>query len=206
MAQVFKPVGASDDKKFIAIVNHFKSKGSAATPEDTDKGQGASNVARTAQAKALLAFADELQKSKGTDKVFLIGDFNSYTKEDPIQVLYGAGYVNQDEKAKNADGSARLLPFGGLVGLAGPRPRLPGGQRRGHRRRHLEHQLGGVRRARVQPLQLQRAPTSTLPDQFRASDHDPVVVGPRRRPPRRPASSSTSWASTTSTAASTPTP
>ncbi|WP_230012772.1 ExeM/NucH family extracellular endonuclease, partial [Microbacterium sp. Bi128] len=103
MAQVFKPVGASDDKKFIAIANHFKSKGSAATPDDTDKGQGASNLARTAQAKSLLAFADELQKSKGTDKVFLIGDFNSYAKEDPINVLTGAGYVNQDEKAKNAD-------------------------------------------------------------------------------------------------------
>ena len=86
-----------------SIANHFKSKGSAATPEDTDKGQGASNLARVAQAKSLLAFADELQQSKGTDKVFLIGDFNSYAKEDPISVLYGAGYVNRS-KAKNADG------------------------------------------------------------------------------------------------------
>ncbi len=63
LAQVFKPVGGAAGTEFIAIANHFKSKGSAATPDDTDKGQGASNLARTAQAKSLLAFAEGLQAS-----------------------------------------------------------------------------------------------------------------------------------------------
>ncbi|WP_326502423.1 hypothetical protein [Rothia nasimurium] len=28
----------------------------------------------------------------------LLGDFNSYTQEDPMQVLYSAGYTNLGEK------------------------------------------------------------------------------------------------------------
>ncbi|MGO4807422.1 ExeM/NucH family extracellular endonuclease [Arthrobacter sp. 2MCAF15] len=177
MAQVFKPVGASDDKKFIAIANHFKSKGSAATPDDTDKGQGASNLARTAQAKSLLAFSDELQKSKGTDKVFLIGDFNSYAKEDPLNVLTGAGYVNQDEKAKNADGSAKhSYLFGGLVGsldhiLASPAANAA----------VTGADIWNINSVESVALEYSRYNNNVTDyyaaDQFRASDHDPVVVG-----------------------------
>ncbi|WP_285320568.1 ExeM/NucH family extracellular endonuclease [Pseudarthrobacter sp. lyk4-40-TYG-27] len=177
LAQVFKPVGAPDDKKFIAIANHFKSKGSAATPDDTDKGQGNSNLARTAQAQSLLAFADELQKSKATDKVFLIGDFNSYGKEDPINVLTGAGYVNQDDKARNADGTAKhSYLFGGLVGsldhiLASPAANavVTGAD------------IWNINSVESVALEYSRYNNNVTdyyaPDQFRASDHDPVVVG-----------------------------
>ncbi|WP_445155319.1 ExeM/NucH family extracellular endonuclease [Arthrobacter sp. Hor0625] len=177
LGQVFKPVGAADDQKFIAIANHFKSKGSAATPEDTDKGQGNSNLARTAQAQSLLGFADELQKSKGTNKVFLIGDFNSYAKEDPINVLTAAGYVNQDEKAKNADGSAKhSYLYGGLVGsldhiLASPAANavVTGAD------------IWNINSVESVALEYSRYNSNVTDyyaaDQFRASDHDPVVVG-----------------------------
>ena len=178
----------SDDKKFIAIANHFKSKGSAATPEDTDKGQGASNLARTAQAKSLLAFSNELQSSKGTDKVFLIGDFNSYAKEDPINVLTAAGYVNQDEKAKNADGSAKhSYLFGGLVGsldhiLASP----------GANAVVTGADIWNINSVESVALEYSRYNNNVTdyyaPDQFRASDHDPVVVGLDLPPPVTPAS------------------
>ena len=177
LAQVFKPVGAADDKKFIAIANHFKSKGSAATPEDTDKGQGASNLARTAQAQSLLAFSNELQTAKGTDKVFLIGDFNAYAKEDPINVFTAAGYVNQDEKARNADGSAKhSYLFGGLVGsldhiLASP----------GANAVVTGADIWNINSVESVALEYSRYNNNVTdyyaPDQFRASDHDPVVVG-----------------------------
>ncbi len=177
LAQVFKPVGAGDDKKFIAIANHFKSKGSAATPNDTDKGQGNSNLARTAQAKSLLAFSNDLQASKGTDKVFLIGDFNAYAKEDPINVFTAAGYVNQDEKAKNADGSAKhSYLFGGLVGsldhiLASPAANavVTGAD------------IWNINSVESVALEYSRFNNNITnyyaADPFRASDHDPVVVG-----------------------------
>ncbi|HSO16493.1 MAG TPA: ExeM/NucH family extracellular endonuclease [Arthrobacter sp.] len=177
MAQVFKPVGATDDKKFIAIANHFKSKGSAATPEDTDKGQGASNLARTAQAKSLLAFSNDLQASKGTDKVFLIGDFNAYAKEDPINVFTAAGYVNQDDKAKNADGTAKhSYLFGGMVGsldhiLASP----------GANAIVTGADIWNINSVESVALEYSRYNNNVTDyyaaDQFRASDHDPVVVG-----------------------------
>lgn len=177
LAQVFKPVGGGAGTEFLAIANHFKSKGSAATPEDTDQGQGASNLARTAQAKSLLEFASSLQSAKGTDKVFLIGDFNAYAKEDPINVLTAAGYVNQDEKARNADGTAKhSYLFGGMVGsldhiLASPAANavVSGAD------------IWNINSVESVALEYSRYNNNVTnyyaPDQFRASDHDPVVVG-----------------------------
>ena len=177
LAQVFKPVGAADDKAFIAVANHFKSKGSASTPDDTDKGQGNSNLARTAQAKSLLAFSNELQASKGTDKVFLIGDFNAYAKEDPINVFTSAGYINQDEKARNADGSAKhSYLYGGMAGsldhiLASP----------GANAVVTGADIWNINSVESVALEYSRYNNNVTnyyaPDQFRASDHDPVVVG-----------------------------
>ncbi|SLK11047.1 ExeM/NucH family extracellular endonuclease [Arthrobacter sp. P2b] len=177
LAQVFKPVGGGAGTQFIAIANHFKSKGSAATPDDTDKGQGASNLARTAQARSLLDFATSLQSAKGTDKVFLIGDFNAYGKEDPINVFTSAGYVNQDDKARNADGSAKhSYLFGGMVGsldhiLASPAANavVTGAD------------IWNINSVESVALEYSRHNNNVTnyyaPDQFRASDHDPVVVG-----------------------------
>ncbi|YCH05973.1 ExeM/NucH family extracellular endonuclease [Arthrobacter sp. alpha11c] len=171
LAQVFKPVGADDDKKFIAIVNHFKSKGSAATPDDTDKGQGASNIARTKQAESLLAFSKDLQASKGTDKVFLIGDFNAYGKEDPINVLTGAGYADLEV----GTGKHSYL-FGGMVGsldhiLASP---AAAGIVTGT-------DIWNINSVESVALEYSRYNNNVTNyyagDEFRASDHDPVVVG-----------------------------
>lgn len=105
LAQAFRPIGEGQNV-FVAIVNHFKSKGCAspgpdpATDPNADQGdgQGCWNALRVTQANAVLAFADQLKTSKGTDKVFLMGDFNAYTQEDPLQRLYAAGYVDQGTK------------------------------------------------------------------------------------------------------------
>ncbi|WP_416418185.1 ExeM/NucH family extracellular endonuclease [Paenarthrobacter aromaticivorans] len=171
LAQVFKPVGADEDKKFIAIVNHFKSKGSAATPDDTDKGQGASNIARTEQAESLLAFSKDLQASNGTDKVFLIGDFNAYAKEDPINVLTGAGYADLE-----AGTGKHSYLFGGMVGsldhiLASP---AAAGIVTGT-------DIWNINSVESVALEYSRYNNNVTNyyagDEFRASDHDPVVVG-----------------------------
>jgi 5'-nucleotidase len=97
LAQEFEIVGA--DTSFIAIVNHFKSKGSGSGADaDQNDGQGASNASRVAQAEALVDFSSALQSELGTDEVFLIGDFNAYTQEDPSVVIMEAGYVDQGSK------------------------------------------------------------------------------------------------------------
>ncbi len=77
------------------IANHFKSKGSG-TGENADQGdgQGASNADRVRQAQALAAFSTTEQEKYGTDRVFMLGDFNAYSEEDPMVVLRDAGYTD----------------------------------------------------------------------------------------------------------------
>jgi 5'-nucleotidase len=112
---VFKPVGGASSDKFLLIVNHFKSKGSAPsdpTDPDADRGQGGWNAARTTQAEALVGWADDLKVETGVKKVYLDGDFNSYTFEDPMQVFYDAGYASLEQQFDTAP----TYLFGGLVG------------------------------------------------------------------------------------------
>ncbi|MBZ4487938.1 ExeM/NucH family extracellular endonuclease [Microbacterium sp. cx-55] len=173
LAQAFTPTGGSDDDAFIAIVNHFKSKGDSEPPATGDNAngvQGAFNGDRTRQAQALVAFADGLKASVGTDDVFLLGDFNSYTQEDPMQVLYEAGYANL------APTDEYTYSFGGQVGS-------------------LDHILASTEAQKlvtgsdvwninsVESIALEYSrynynATNFYDDSpFRSSDHDPLVVG-----------------------------
>ncbi|GAB3158951.1 ExeM/NucH family extracellular endonuclease [Myceligenerans halotolerans] len=99
LAQVFQPAGGAEDTSddVLVISNHFKSKGSVGPwPGDEDQGDGQanSNESRVRQATALVAFAEEQAAAADTDKVLLVGDFNAYEQEDPIQVMADAGYIN----------------------------------------------------------------------------------------------------------------
>jgi 5'-nucleotidase len=110
LAQAFKAVGTSDSKAFAVIVNHFKSKGSG-NPDAY--GQGNANDRRVLQAKRLATFADSFKAARGLDKVFLVGDFNAYSEEDPIQELEKAGYTNLDS---TTDPEEESYNFDGMVG------------------------------------------------------------------------------------------
>ncbi|MCL3819867.1 ExeM/NucH family extracellular endonuclease [Aeromicrobium wangtongii] len=114
LAQAFRPVGGDDTSTFAVVVNHFKSKSSGTLPGDADAGdgQGASNASRVAQAEALVTFADSFAESANTDRVFLTGDFNAYSKEDPIEVLEDAGYVNVPDRFTDEE----TYQFGGGIG------------------------------------------------------------------------------------------
>ncbi|WP_156483831.1 ExeM/NucH family extracellular endonuclease [Brevibacterium linens] len=186
LSQAFAPKDDSDevekDKTFVTISNHFKSKGSGSGPgnEDSGDGQGASNADRVKQAEALVDFAGDQQEAADSELVYLLGDFNSYTQEDPMQVFYEAGY--KDIAAEKTDESTYVY---------------------GSRTGSLDHVLaldasdagdgatafGSVTGAdvwninSVESLALEYSRFNYniadlfAPDQFRASDHDPVVVG-----------------------------
>lgn len=80
------------------VANHFKSKsapsGSPVPPEPADM-QGFFNAERVEQATSLTQFVSTITSdpTKG-EHVALLGDFNAYHEEDPIQVLTGAGFVD----------------------------------------------------------------------------------------------------------------
>ncbi|GAA3644997.1 ExeM/NucH family extracellular endonuclease [Microbacterium marinilacus] len=90
LVQAFKPAGGSDEDAFLVSVNHFKSKGSGT---DDGTGQGLANPDRVGQAHALVDFVAGLIEQTGIEDVFLAGDFNAYSSEDPVQVIEEAGYT-----------------------------------------------------------------------------------------------------------------
>ena len=170
LAQAFEPVGGTKYSRFIVIVNHFKSKGSG--PDD-GTGQGLSNQERISQAEEVTEFSERMMGELDADKVFLTGDFNAYTREDPMQTLYDAGFTDIGSAA-SPDEYTYL--FDGMVGS-------------------LDHILGNVAAARtvtgahvwnlssVEPVALEYSRYNYNATDFydagpyRSSDHDPLVVG-----------------------------
>lgn len=113
LAQVFAPKGADRSQAFAVVTNHFKSKGSACAGEPGGI-QGNCNETRVAQAEALVDFADRFSAEHRVARVFLAGDFNSYSMEDPIQALEDAGYTRlesdtPDEWSYSFDGMSGSL-------------------------------------------------------------------------------------------------
>ena len=72
-------------EKFVLNVNHLRSK----------RGTGAeSNEKRMANVDSLLVLLDKIEQEQlfGDSDVLLVGDYNAYTQEEPIQTLVREGY------------------------------------------------------------------------------------------------------------------
>ena len=186
LSQAFAPKDGTGeiekDETFVTISNHFKSKGSGSGPgnEDSGDGQGASNADRVKQAEALVGFAGDQQEAANSDLVYLLGDFNSYTQEDPMQVFFEAGY--KDIAAEKTDESTYV--YGSRTGSldhvlaldasdAGDGPTAFGSV--------TGADVWNINSVESLALEYSRFNYNVAdlfaPDQFRASDHDPVVVG-----------------------------
>lgn len=91
VAQAFKL--KSNNECFIICLNHWKAK-------DTDDGdgQGGAVAQRKIQAEATLTFIDEITTYFEDPDVLVVGDLNSYSKEDPIRILEEGGLTNMLQK------------------------------------------------------------------------------------------------------------
>lgn len=155
-----------DGRTVTVVANHFKSKsGSGTQPAD---GQGFFNADRVKQAQSLLSFTDTLAETSGSEDMLLIGDFNAYSEEDPINVFSEAGW--SDLIADTTDGQYTYT-FDGELGsldhvIASP---------------SLTASITGAGVWTINsPEWSDRgyafgATESGTP--FRSSDHDPIVVG-----------------------------
>ncbi|WP_271983792.1 ExeM/NucH family extracellular endonuclease [Pseudoclavibacter terrae] len=128
LAQTFSDPATDTD--FIVVANHFKSKGGSGEGDNADEDDivgpagavGGWNGDRTRQAQALAGFAEAQRAEHGTDLLFLTGDFNSYSQEDPLRVLEDAGYENLGDLRNRtagepgSTGTEYSYSFGGTVG------------------------------------------------------------------------------------------
>ncbi len=175
LAQAFEQ--NSNGARFVISVNHLKSKGSACDTPDAGDGQGNCNAVRTNAANLLTAWLASDPTGTGDPDALIVGDLNSYAKEDPITAIKNSGYVNLPETLLGAD--AYSYVFDGQWG-------------------YLDHalasaslaaQVSGVAEWHInsdEPSVLDYNTNFKTPsqqaslynaDQYRISDHDPVIVG-----------------------------
>ena len=122
LAQAFKAAGAPNTDAFAVVVNHFKSKGDNGSPAPPASGDntnspltGAFNGDRVRQATRLVEFANDFAASRDIEEIFLAGDFNSYTEEEPIHVLEAGGFeLVESTDPNNPDEES--YSFSGLSG------------------------------------------------------------------------------------------
>ncbi|WP_116367268.1 ExeM/NucH family extracellular endonuclease [Parahaliea mediterranea] len=104
----------------IVAVNHFKSKGSSgledtASPNyDQQDGAGFWNARRQLAARALTAWLDTAPTGVASENIALLGDFNAYAMEPPLQSLLQQGYVNVESPADYSyvfDGQVGTLDY-----------------------------------------------------------------------------------------------
>jgi uncharacterized protein len=97
LAQTF--VQLSNGAALTVVVNHLKSKGSGC-PGDPDRGdgQGPCNLARLSAVRSEIGWLAADPTRSGDSNVLILGDFNAYTKEDPMTLLSMSGYANLTER------------------------------------------------------------------------------------------------------------
>ncbi len=161
------------------VVNHLKSKGcGGATGLDADQGdgQGCWNPTRTAAAEALVDWLDTSPTGLDDSDTLVLGDLNSYAMEDPIDVLVDAGYV--DLAAEYSDDPYGYVFDGqwGYLDYALASPSLVA-QVTGAADYHINSDEVPVLDYNTNFKTAGQIESLYAPDEFRTSDHDPVLVG-----------------------------
>lgn len=177
LAQTFTDLQAGGE--VTVVVNHLKSKGSDCNDvgdPDTGDGSGNCNLTRTKAAVALSEWLAGDPTGQGAGNELIIGDLNSYDKEDPIDAFRAAGYT--DLIAEFQGEEAYSYVFDGQLG-------------------YLDYALAGTeivdRVTGAEPWHINSDEPNIIdydmsfklpaqdalfaPDEWRSSDHDPVVVG-----------------------------
>jgi uncharacterized protein len=179
LAQTFDEIATGG--RLTVAVNHFKSKGSscdAIGDPDTGDGQGNCNLTRTDAAAALADWLATDPTGSGDSNSLIIGDLNAYAKEDPITALKNRGYTDLIDSFVGA-GNAYSYVFDGQSGyldhalastsLAGKVTGVTEWHINADEPRSLDYNVEFKTPGQRTSLY--------APDAFRASDHDPVLIG-----------------------------
>lgn len=167
-----------DGGRFTVAVNHLKSKGSDCDDvgdPNLDDGQGNCNRTRTNAATALGDWLNADPTGSGDPDFLIVGDLNAYLFEDPIVALENAGFVNL--LASDDGQQAYSFVFAGQAGALD----------HALASRALSSRVTGAAEWHINAdepslidYNLDFGRDASLFDgttPFRASDHDPVIVG-----------------------------
>jgi Ca2+-binding RTX toxin-like protein len=184
LAQTFEEIATG--ARFTVVVNHLKSKGSACAGDpDALDGQGNCNGTRTLAAQALVDWVATDPTGSGDPDFLIMGDLNSYAMEDPI----GAIKAGADDTPGTSDDWTNLIaqyqgPYAYSYVFDGQNGYLDhalanatiAGQVVGAADWHINADEANVLdydvtfKPGAQELLYEE-------NQYRTSDHDPVVVG-----------------------------
>ncbi|MFK7802114.1 MAG: ExeM/NucH family extracellular endonuclease [Anaerolineae bacterium] len=183
LAQTFEVIDNSNGSfggKFTAAITHLKSKGSACDDvgdPDGNDGQGNCNGVRTAAATAMATWLATDPTGSGDADVIIFGDLNAYKMEDPITALKNAGYTDLIEQYEG--NSAYSFVFGGEWGYldyamanAALVPQVTGTTEW-----HINSDEPRILDYNEEFQSAGQIADWYNADQYRASDHDVVVVG-----------------------------
>ncbi|HNP36266.1 MAG TPA: ExeM/NucH family extracellular endonuclease [Woeseiaceae bacterium] len=174
LAQTF--MANQNGARLTVVVNHFKSKGSDCDADgdpNLGDGQGNCNKTRSAAAMALVNWRKSKAAPASVRNILLLGDFNAYLNEDPLQIFNRGGYVNLLETGSAIpysfvyDGQSGVLDHA----LASPALAKQVAQ-------VLEWHINADE-SPVHDYNLEHGRDPGLFDgntPYRASDHDPVIV------------------------------
>jgi predicted extracellular nuclease len=182
LAQTFQPASGAKaaQQTFTIVVNHFRSKGTGCGAGD-DIYQGGCNSMRLSMANAVrgwLASNPTADPAGANRRVLLIGDFNAYFGEDPIQALEGTGgYTNLVHLLLGAN--AYSYNFGSQAGyldhaFANPAliPLV-----KAVAELHVNADEPAALEALDSDLKSAAAQAAYFaPNEFAASDHDPILI------------------------------
>ena len=158
------------------VVNHLKSKGSSCESDgdpNTGDGQGNCNQTRTNAAAAIADWIATDPTNSNDPDALIIGDLNAYLQEDPLAALATAGLTNLLGAQSDAYSFVFDAQAGALDHALASASLLP------QVVEVLEWPINADEPALLDyNLEFGRDPALFDPDSpYRASDHDPVIVG-----------------------------
>jgi hypothetical protein len=185
--QVSDSENPSAGEELIVVVNHLKSKGSGCGAGDDDEttGQGNCNGTRTKGAQELATWLGTDPTGTGVENILITGDLNAYREEDPIVALEDAGYTDLLDTELGSD--VYTYVFDGQLGyldyVLANQTLLP---------YVVDVVAWNINADEVNLLDyndtvldsgeafFEEKPDANpiySPDEYRSSDHDPVIVG-----------------------------
>ena len=181
VARADLPAHLSSGQAITVAVNHLKSKGSdcgAVGDPDTGDGQGNCNGTRTAAAAALVDWLATDPTGSGDPDVLLIGDLNSYTFEDADHDARGRR-LHEPRRASSTALDAYSYVFNGESGYLDHALATASlaAQVTGVTDWHINPDEPTVLDYNVDFKSPNQVNTFYDPGPYRASDHDPVIIG-----------------------------